>query len=175
MLPVVILCGGHGTRAKQPINKCFVQVGDKPFILHIMEQYESQGFNTFVLCRGTSGTLAALRDAREQLGERFILNYGDTLLRLDLSDFIAAWDRSQAASITAIYDKIDAGINGFMTHTLDMLDDDITDLKVLQQELKTRMMTCHYPAPSPWVETGTPSALAKTRELLGNEARRYYG
>jgi NDP-sugar pyrophosphorylase family protein len=167
MMPVAILCGGYGTRAQQPINKCFVDVGGKPFILWIMERYEAQGFTTFVLCRGTSGTLAALRDAREQLGERFILNYGDTLLRLNLKDFVARWDNSKSPSITAIYDKIDAGVNGFMTHTLDMLDEDVTDLKVLQQELKMRAMTCHYDAPLPYLEVGTPQALAHTkRELL---------
>ncbi len=166
MLPIVILCGGLGTRSGQPINKCFVQVGNKPFILHIMEQYESQGYDTFVLCRGTGGTLSALRNARERLGEKFIVNYGDTLLKLDMSDFIAAWERSKAPSITAVYDKIDAGVNGFMTHTLDMLDEDITDLRVLQKELKSRMMTCHYPAPEIWHEVGTPTALAETRRAF---------
>ena len=167
MLPVAILCGGYGTRAQQAINKCFVPVGDKPFILYLMEQMETQGFTTFVLCRGTGGTLAALRDARDQLGERFLVLYGDTYLPLNFRDFVNAWDRSNAPSITAMYDKVDAGVNGFMTHTLDMVDEDVTSLATLQVELRTRLMTCHYPAPLRWNEVGTPEALAQTkRELL---------
>ncbi len=166
MIPVALLCGGHGTRAKTPINKCFVDVAGKPFLLRILEQYESQGYNTFVLCRGTDGTLNALRNARDQLGERFICQYGDTLLRLDLADFIARWDMSHAPSVSAIYDKTDAGVNGFMTHTLDMCDEEVSDLKILQQELKARGMTHHYAAPEPWLEVGVPTALAETRRAF---------
>ncbi len=165
-LPIAILCGGHGTRAKTTINKCFVPVSDKPFILHIMEWWEAQGYNTFVLCRGTGGTLAALRDARDQLGERFLLNYGDTLLKINAQHFVERWDLSKAPSISAIFDKIDAGVNGFYTHTLDMCDEDVTDLKVLQAELKARGMVCRYDAPVRYDEVGSPPALAATRAAL---------
>ena len=166
-IPVAILCGGYGTRAKQSINKCFTDVNGKPFILWIMEQFETQGFTTFVLCRGTDGTLNALRDARDQLGGRFICVYGDTLLPLNFSHFIKEWDRVSTPSIQATYDDIDAGVNGFMTHTIDMVDENTTSLATLQLELRTRHMTWHYPAPVPWMEVGTPEALAQTkRELL---------
>ncbi len=166
MIPIAILCGGYGTRSQQPINKCFVDVAGKPFILHIMEQYESQGHHTFVLCRGTNGTLNALRDARDQLGEKFIVSYGDTYLPVNVNDFIKQWETRKTPAVTATYDNIDAGINGFMTHTLDMCDESVSDLKVLQQELKARAMMYHYPAPLPWQETGTPSALAQTRKAF---------
>jgi NDP-sugar pyrophosphorylase family protein len=168
MMPVVILAGGHGTRAKQPINKCFVDVAGKPFILWIMEQIEAQGIsNTFVLCRGTGGTLTALREARDQLGERFILLYGDTLLPLNFHHFINQWERTGQPAITAVYDGIDAGVNGFQTHLLDLVDESATDLKELQSELRSRLMIHHYMAPFGWYEVGTPEALAKTREMLG--------
>lgn len=165
-IPIAILCGGYGTRSGQPINKCFVEVAGKPFLLWTLDQMEQQGYSTFVLCRGTGGTLTALRNARDQLGEKFLVAYGDTYLSTDLRDFVQKWETSKAPSITAIYDKIDAGINGFYTHTLDMLDDDVTDLKVLQKELKARMMTCHYDAPVPYYNVDTPAALAETRRAF---------
>jgi len=166
VIPVAILCGGYGRRSALPINKCFVDVAGRPFILHIMEQYEAQGFTTFVLCRGTGGTLTALRNAREQLGEKFIVNYGDTYTSLNFRDFITRWENSKSASITALYDNIDAGVNGFYTHTLDMLEDSVTDLSVLQKELKSRGMVCRYESPLPWHEVGVPSALAETRAFF---------
>ena len=130
MISVAILCGGRGTRANLPINKCFVDVAGKPFILHIMEQLEQYGFTSFVLCRGEEGTLAALRNARTQLGERFIVLYGDTLLRLDYSRFIAEWEDSGHPHACAVIDGVDAGVNGFTDWTLDVLDDTETSLVV---------------------------------------------
>ena len=165
-IPVAILCGGHGTRSGAPINKCFQDVSGKPFLLRILEQYETQGFTTFVLCRGTDGTLNALRNARDQLGERFLCQYGDTYLRLSFKDFINKWDRAGTPSIQATYDKIDAGVNGFITHTLDMCDETVSDLSILQKELKTRGMVANYPVPLPYKEVGTPSALANARTFF---------
>jgi NDP-sugar pyrophosphorylase family protein len=162
MIPVAILCGGHGTRADLPLNKCFVDVNGKPFILRIMDQMEEQGFTTFVLCRGTSGTLQALREARGQLGERFLVVYGDTLLPLLFSNFLDVWDRSHAASIVAERDGIDAGVSGYHTWMLDLVDStDLTDLRV--DACKHGRMY-HYIAPNPWHEVGTPEALAEARE-----------
>lgn len=166
MIPVAILCGGHGTRSKQPINKCFVSVNGKPFILRVMEQLEDYGFSTFVLCRGTSGTLTALRNARDQLGERFLVLYGDTYLPMNYMKFINAWDQSGLPSITATIMSIDAGVNGFSAWMLDLLDENETDLSVLQHELQNRCLTYHYLAPHPWLEVGTPEALAKTKATL---------
>lgn len=166
MIPVAILCGGHGTRSGQSINKCFVQVGTKPFILHIMEQMEEYGFTTFVLCRGTQGTLQALRDAREQLGERFLVLYGDTYLQMNYSKFLSEWDDSGRPGITACIAGVDAGVNGFSTWMLDMLDEDQVDLPILQAELLNRGLMHYCTAPNPWLEVGTPEALAKTRAML---------
>ena len=86
--------------------------------------------------------------------------------RSNFRHFVDAWDHSTAPAITAFHDETDAGVNGFATYLLDMLDDDITDLKVLHDALRSRFMMYHYPAPLRWMEVGTPQALAETRELL---------
>ena len=166
MLPVAILCGGHGTRSKQPINKCFISVANRPFILHIMEMLEVQGFSTFVLCRGTDGTLTALRNAREQLGERFIVCYGDTLLRMSYTDFIASWDKAKTPAAMAMYDKIDAGVHGITSWMLDMVGEDVTDFAVLRDEARPRMMIHIYQAPNRYLEVGTETAIELTRLAL---------
>lgn len=54
-LPVVILCGGGGTRLREEtefIPKPMVTVGGKPILWHLMQYYSSFGFLRFVLCLG---------------------------------------------------------------------------------------------------------------------------
>ena len=54
-LPVVILCGGGGTRLREEtefIPKPMVTVGGKPLLWHLMQYYSSFGFLRFVLCLG---------------------------------------------------------------------------------------------------------------------------
>jgi glucose-1-phosphate cytidylyltransferase len=54
-IPVVILCGGMGTRlreASEHLPKPMVDIGGKPILWHIMKTYSHHGFNRFVLCLG---------------------------------------------------------------------------------------------------------------------------
>lgn len=54
-IPVVILCGGRGTRLKEEteiIPKPMVTVAGKPVLWHIMKYYSTYGFNHFILCLG---------------------------------------------------------------------------------------------------------------------------
>ena len=54
-IPVVILCGGMGTRlreASEKLPKPLVDVGGKPILWHIMKTYGHYGFRRFVLCLG---------------------------------------------------------------------------------------------------------------------------
>jgi NDP-sugar pyrophosphorylase family protein len=141
-----------------------VDVCDKPFILRIMEQLEDYGFTIFVLCRGEGGTLTALRAARDQLGERFIVLYGDTYLPLDYSKFVAEWETSGLPHACAVRNGIDAGVNGLTDWTLDLLDETDTNLVSLQTELRNRCMTQYFYAPEAWHEVGTPTALEETRQ-----------
>jgi glucose-1-phosphate cytidylyltransferase len=54
-IPVVILCGGLGTRireASESLPKPLVDIGGKPILWHIMKIYGAHGFRRFVLCLG---------------------------------------------------------------------------------------------------------------------------
>ena len=54
-IPVVILCGGLGTRlreATERVPKPLVDIGDRPILWHIMKTYGHHGFRRFVLALG---------------------------------------------------------------------------------------------------------------------------
>jgi glucose-1-phosphate cytidylyltransferase len=66
--PVVILCGGMGTRIRdvnENIPKPMIPIGGKPILWHIMKIYSHYGFNHFILCLGYKGEI--IKD--------FFLNY----------------------------------------------------------------------------------------------------
>lgn len=74
-IPVVIFCGGYGTRireASESLPKPMIDVGGQPILWHIMKIYGYYGFRRFVLCLGYKGN-----DVKE-----YFLNY-----RRYLSDF----------------------------------------------------------------------------------------
>jgi glucose-1-phosphate cytidylyltransferase len=57
-IPVVILCGGRGTRLAEYTEvrpKPLVEVGGKPMLWHIMKHYSHYGFNEFILALGYKG------------------------------------------------------------------------------------------------------------------------
>ncbi|HVM27372.1 MAG TPA: glucose-1-phosphate cytidylyltransferase [Mycobacteriales bacterium] len=57
-IPVVILCGGMGTRlreASEKLPKPLVDIGGRPILWHIMKVYAQHGFRRFVLCLGYKG------------------------------------------------------------------------------------------------------------------------
>lgn len=57
-LPVVILCGGQGTRLREHtenVPKPMVEIGDHPILWHILKLYGVHGFERFVLCLGYKG------------------------------------------------------------------------------------------------------------------------
>jgi glucose-1-phosphate cytidylyltransferase len=54
-MPVVILCGGRGTRLQErtaSIPKPLVEIGDKPIVWHVIQIYAVQGLRRFVLATG---------------------------------------------------------------------------------------------------------------------------
>ena len=57
-IPVVILCGGAGTRLSEQTEirpKPLVEIGGRPILWHIMKHYSKYGFNEFVLALGYKG------------------------------------------------------------------------------------------------------------------------
>lgn len=67
-IPVVILCGGMGTRLREETEskpKPLVEVGSHPILWHIMSLYSHYGFRDFILCLGYKGALI----------KQFFLNY----------------------------------------------------------------------------------------------------
>jgi glucose-1-phosphate cytidylyltransferase len=58
--PVVILCGGRGTRLQehtQEIPKPLVEIGGMPILWHVIQLYAVQGFERFLLATGYKGQL----------------------------------------------------------------------------------------------------------------------
>ena len=54
-MKVFILCGGFGTRLDYEGKikaKPMVDIGGKPLLMHIIENFSKQGFNEFVFCLG---------------------------------------------------------------------------------------------------------------------------
>ncbi|MGG3888363.1 glucose-1-phosphate cytidylyltransferase [Metabacillus fastidiosus] len=54
-MKILILAGGFGTRISEETHlkpKPMIEIGDKPILWHIMQQYSSYGFNDFIICLG---------------------------------------------------------------------------------------------------------------------------
>lgn len=57
-MPVVILAGGAGFRAKEDVEfhpKPMVEIGERPLLWHLINSLEKQGFIEFIVCVGTKG------------------------------------------------------------------------------------------------------------------------
>lgn len=221
--PVCILAGGLGTRLGDRVAdtpKPLLEVAGEPFLFHQLRLLAERGANHVVLCvgylgeliesrvggersgiridysydsPGLDGTLGAIRRALPLLGERFLILYGDTYLRLDYGEAVRVWERSGRSGLMCVlrnegrwdtsnvlyaddrvvaYDKrnptpdmhwIDYGLGGLRADAVGTEED---DLATLYQQLADRDELCGYEVAERFYEIGTPAALMETDAFL---------
>jgi choline kinase/putative flippase GtrA len=223
---VCILVGGLGTRLGERVEhvpKPLLEVAGRPFLWHQLRLLAAAGAREIVLCVGylgeaiedrigtelfglriaysfdgpeLDGTLGAIRRARGMLGERFLVLYGDTYLRLDYAAAAEAWRASRLPAMMSVlrndgrweasnaryadglvlaYDKhapsadmrwIDYGLGGLEQAALDLASTEETDLAALYGELAGEGLLCGFETSERFYEIGTPAALAETDAFL---------
>ncbi len=79
--PVVILCGGRGTRLQEHVPslpKPLVEIGGRPILWHVIQIYLAQGFTEFVLLTGYKAELIERFAASEAWPEGVRVSCTDT-------------------------------------------------------------------------------------------------
>jgi NDP-sugar pyrophosphorylase family protein len=223
---VCILAGGLGSRLGERVAdtpKPLLQVAGEPFLMHQLRLLSSHGVGEVVLCvgyrgeqiqsrigerrfgiaisysfdaPGLDGTLGAIRRALPLLGERFLVLYGDTYLRIDYTAVARSWRESRLPAVMTVlrnegrwdtsnvvyrdgmvvrYDKrahdpemrwIDYGLGGLTAGALDRAPSSEVDLAVLYGSLAARGELFGFEATERFHEIGTPVALAETEAFL---------
>jgi NDP-sugar pyrophosphorylase family protein len=224
---VCILAGGRGTRLGDRvanIPKPMLEVAGKPFLFHQLSLLADHGAHHIVLCvgylgeviearvgteryglridysydsPGLDGTLGAVRRAIPLLGERFLVLYGDTYLRLDYAQAVRFWERSSRSGLMCVlrnegrwdtsnvlyadgrvlaYDKrrplpemrwIDYGLGGL--HAESVAGEE-SDLAGLYHQLAERGELCGYEVRERFYEIGRPAALQETEAFLKGDS-----
>jgi N-acetyl-alpha-D-muramate 1-phosphate uridylyltransferase len=221
--PICILAGGLGTRLGDKVAetpKPLLEVAGEPFLFHQLRLLASYGAARVVLCvgylghlieehvgsvrfgveidycydaPGLDGTLGAIRRALPLLGDRFLILYGDTYLRLNYVEAARTWERSGCAGLMTVlrnegrwdtsnavyadglvlsYDKtrptadmywIDYGLGGLLAAAVPATG---RDLAGLYHDLARRNELCGFEVSERFYEIGTPAALTETEAFL---------
>jgi NDP-sugar pyrophosphorylase family protein len=224
--PICILAGGLGTRLGERVRdtpKPLIEVAGEPFLLHQLRLLASHGASEVVLCvgylgdlieqrigtdrfglriaysfddPGLDGTLGAIIRARGMLGERFLVLYGDTYLRMDYAAAADGWRESglpammtvlrndgqwetsnaiYAAGRVLAYDKqapqsqmrwIDYGLGGLDQGALDLAPSDTHDLADLYSQLAQKGLLYGFEASERFYEIGSKKGLADTDAFM---------
>jgi N-acetyl-alpha-D-muramate 1-phosphate uridylyltransferase len=227
---VCVLAGGLGSRLGERVAstpKPLLEVAGEPFLVHQLRSLAAYGCTQVVLCvgylgeqieqrigdeqfgirvhysydsPGQDGTLGAIRRALPFLGERFLVLYGDTYLRINYQEVLSAWDASgcvglmtvflndnrwdrsnvvYAAGRVVVYDKggaspgmrwIDYGLGGLAKDALTLVADTERDLAPLYKLLAENHALFGYEAHRRFYEIGTPDGLAETEAFLANDS-----
>jgi glucose-1-phosphate cytidylyltransferase len=91
--PVVILCGGRGTRLRErteSVPKALVEIGGRPILWHVIQIYAAQGFDRFLLATGYMGEAVAEFAAAERWPDGVKVEAIDTGLDTPTGGRIAA-------------------------------------------------------------------------------------
>ena len=205
------------------LPKALVPVAGRPFLHHVLDLLAAHGAERIVLCTGYRGeqiaesvgdgssfglvadyapdgptplgTAGAVGAALPLLGERFLLLYGDTYLRIDYGAVVQAalasglpalmtvlrnegrWDTSNthyADGRVLRYDKaapgpdlryIDYGLSVLTPEAMALSDE--ADLAPLLSRLAADGMLAGYEASERFYEIGTPASLAEADDYLG--------
>ncbi|HEY2283940.1 MAG TPA: NTP transferase domain-containing protein [Solirubrobacteraceae bacterium] len=208
--------------------KPLLEVAGEPFLMHQLRLLAQHGARMVVLCvgyrgeqirarigrerfgidvrysfdvlPGGDGTLGAIRRAQGMLGERFLVLYGDTYLRIDYDAVARRWRESGLPAVMTVlrnegrwdasnavygegmvlrYDKrsptpemrwIDYGLGGLTAGALDRAPAVEDDLATLYRRLAEHGELMGFAADARFYEIGTPEALADTEEFLRSGA-----
>jgi glucose-1-phosphate cytidylyltransferase len=105
--PVVILCGGRGTRLRErteSVPKALVEIGGRPILWHVIQIYAAQGFNRFLLATGYMGEAVAEFAAAERWPEGVRVECVDTGLDTPTGGRVAALkERLEGEAFCATY------------------------------------------------------------------------
>lgn len=215
---VAILCGGLGTRIRNftgDLPKPMLPIGGRPYLERVIASFSERGFKDIALLTGYRsevieehfgdgsrfgvsirysreteplGTGGAVREARNLLGERFILTFGDVLRRFDYDRFamlarptLAVYPRRTSGNADVLdgfvvrFDKrapelpyLDAGFSLMDFRSIDLLPpegacsfEEIVYSGLAQHgELAAEIVDHEF------FDIGTPDELARTRAAL---------
>jgi glucose-1-phosphate cytidylyltransferase len=105
--PVVILCGGRGTRLRErteTVPKALVEIGGRPILWHVIGIYAAQGFERFLLATGYLGEMVEEFVEREEWPGGVEVECVDTGLDTPTGGRIAGLgDRLDGGSFCATY------------------------------------------------------------------------
>jgi NDP-sugar pyrophosphorylase family protein len=220
---VAILAGGFGTRLgalTADLPKPMIEIGGRPFLERVVDSFASRGLRELVLLVGYRagvieehfgsgsrygvrieysieteplGTGGAIREARELLGDRFILTFGDVLRYHDYGRFARQHDGAALAVYprrtvgnAAIdggrivrFDKrdrtlpyIDAGFSLMPASTIDLLPraGACSFEEIVYATLAKRGELAAEVVDQSFYDIGDPEELARTRALLEGKA-----
>ncbi len=91
--PVVILCGGRGTRLRErteSVPKALVEIGGRPIVWHVVRIYAAQGFDRFLLATGYLGEAVAEFAAAQRWPDGVAVECVDTGLDTPTGGRVAA-------------------------------------------------------------------------------------
>jgi glucose-1-phosphate cytidylyltransferase len=105
--PVLILCGGRGTRLRErteSVPKALVEIGGRPILWHVIQIYAAQGFERFLLATGYMGEAVAEFAAGERWPDGVQVECVDTGLDTPTGGRVAALaERLEGESFCVTY------------------------------------------------------------------------